>query len=298
MPVRVVIGYDGSPAASAAIDTGALLFPDAHAWVTHLWMPPLASEALRHRLRVKARDVNEFMDMVEQEGHREAERLVARGVVLARAAGWDAQPLVKRTWGAEGLRLAQVTEQVEADLALVGSRGLGGTRAVLGSVSDMVVHYTARPVVVIPHPLLAADYAMLPNGPALVGWDGSSGAQTALAAASRLFPGRDVLRVSVEEEDGAPLPAPGQAARAIPTLHVERAGGIHARAISDALITCANEHNAAVLVVGSRRQSVAKETLLGSVALATLHHAHRPVMVVPLEQSAGSSVPLVSDLRL
>ena len=43
-----------------------LLELTSHAWVTHLCMPPLASEALRHRLRVKARDVNEFMEMVEQ----------------------------------------------------------------------------------------------------------------------------------------------------------------------------------------------------------------------------------------
>ncbi len=280
MPAGVVIGYDGSPAASAAIDAGALLFPDSHAWVTHLWMPPLASEALRHRLRTRARDANEFMEMIEQEGRREAERLAAMGVVLARAAGWDAEPLVQRTWGAEGLRLAQTTEQVQADLAIVGSRGLGGTRAVLGSVSDMVVHYTARPVVVIPHPLLADEYASLARGPVLVCWDGSSGAQTALDAAGRLFPGRDVLRVFVDEDGGvAPAPPAGE----IPALHVERAGGTHARAVSDALTRCANEHSAAVLVVGSRKHSAAKETLLGSVALATLHHAHRPVMVVPLQ---------------
>lgn len=286
MSTRVVIGYDGSPPASAAIDAGALLFPGSHAWVTHLWMPPLASEALRHRLRAKARDVNEFMEMVEEEGHREAERLAAMGVVLARAAGWDAEALVKRTWGAEGLRLAQVTEQVEADLALVGSRGLGGTRAVLGSVSDTVVHYTARPVVVIPHPLLATEYATLARGPVLVCWDGSPGAQTAVDTATRLFPGRDVLRVHVNEDDGASVPAAGESEaidRGVPTLQVERRGGSHARAVSDALVTCANEHEAALLVVGSRKHAAARETLLGSVALATLHHAHRPVMVVPLQ---------------
>jgi nucleotide-binding universal stress UspA family protein len=167
-------------------------------------MPPLASERLRHRLRAIARDVNEFMEMVEREGHREAQRLAAMGVALARAAGCDAEPLVKRTWGPEGLRLAHVAEQVKADLVLVCSRGLGGTHAVLGSVSDMVVHYTALPVVVIPHPLLTAEYAMLAHGPVVVGWDGSSGAQEALAAAGRLFPGRDVLRVCVDEGDDAP----------------------------------------------------------------------------------------------
>lgn len=284
MPVGVIVGYDGSPAASAAIDAGALLFPGTHVWITHLWMPPLASETLRHRLRAIADDFNEFMEMIEKEGHREAERLAAMGVTLARAAGWDAEPLVKRTWGAEGLRLVQVAEEVKADLVLIGSRGLGGSQAVLGSVSDMVVHYTARPVLVIPHPLLAPEYAALADGPVLVCWDGSDGAQAAFAAARRFFPRRDVLPACVDEDEAAPCsPAgtPEVEGSDVPVLHVERGLGFRTRATSDALIACANEHNAAVLIIGSRRDAAAKKILLGSVAVATLHHAHRPVMVVP-----------------
>lgn len=278
MAVRVVIGFDGSPAASAAIDAGALLFPGCHAWVTHLWMPPLASETLRHRLRSIAHDVNEFMEMVEQEGNREAERLTAMGATLARAAGWDAEPLMKRTWGAEGLRLAQVAEQVEADLVLIGSRGLGSTQAALGSVSDTVVHYAARPVLVIPHPMLAAEYAALPDGPVLTCWDGSDGAQAAFAAAQRFFPDRELLRAYVDDNNAAQAETEG---RYPPPIHLERGRGLHARATSDALIGCADEHDAAVLLVGARRRSAAREILLGSIALATVHHAHRPVMVVP-----------------
>lgn len=199
------------------------------------------------------------------------------------AAGCDAEPHLKRTWGAEGLRLAQLAEQEQADLVLVGSRGLGGTQAALGSVSDTVVHYTARPVLVVSYPMLAAEYAALADGPVLVGWDGSPCAETAFTAAERLFPGRDVLSVSVADgEADPPQLDPSQAAdREIVTLRVEGGHGFHARATSDALIACANERDAAVLVVGSRGHSAAREILLGSVAMATLHHAHRPVMVVP-----------------
>jgi hypothetical protein len=106
LPVRAIGGYDGSPGASAAIDAGALLFPGAHGWITYLWVPPFASDKVRRRLRAIAHDVNELIEMVEREGEREAQRVVAMGVTLARAAGWDAEPLLKRTWGAEGLRLA------------------------------------------------------------------------------------------------------------------------------------------------------------------------------------------------
>ena len=38
---------------------------------------------------------------------------------------------------------------------------------------------------------------------------------------------------------------------------------------------------AAVLVVGSRGRSALREILLGSVAMAALHHSPRPVVVVP-----------------
>ncbi|MDQ4118714.1 MAG: universal stress protein, partial [Actinomycetota bacterium] len=38
---------------------------------------------------------------------------------------------------------------------------------------------------------------------------------------------------------------------------------------------------AGVLVVGSRGRSAVREVLLGSTALAVLHHADTPVVVVP-----------------
>ncbi len=285
MPVSVILGYDGSPGASAAIDAGALLLPRAHAWITYLWVPPFASDEVRRRLRAIARNVNELIEMVEREGKREAQRVVTVGVTLARAAGWDAEPLLKRTWGGEGLRIAQAAEEVHADLMLVGSRGLGGTKAVLGSVADMVVHYSTRPVVVVPYPMLEDEYAALADGPVVVGWDGSAGAETAFAAATRLFPERAALLVSVDEDTGAAPPADpsGAGPRDVVRLNVDRGHGFHARGISDALIATARDHNAGVVVVGSRGRSAAREILLGSVAMGTLHHCHRPVMVVPTE---------------
>lgn len=284
MDVKAIVGYDGSPGASAAIDAGASLFPGAHAWITYLWVPPFASEKVRRRLRFVAHDVTELIAMVEREGELEAQRLVGMGVTLARDAGWNAEPLLKRTWGAEGLRIAEAADEVQADLVLVGSRGLGGTQAVLGSVSDMVVHYSSRPVVVIPYPMLAAEYAALADGPVAVGWDGSAGAEAAFVAATRLFPAREVLLVSVVEGSATPPADPDTAnGRETRRVSVDPGHGFHARAVSDALIDAASDRDAAVLVVGARGRSAAREILLGSVAMGILHHSHRPVMVVPSE---------------
>ncbi|MET7471518.1 universal stress protein [Micromonospora sp. NPDC005222] len=276
---QVVVGYDGSPAASAAIEAGALLFPGAHAWIGHLWTPPFASEELRKRLWTGKRNINVFVEAIEREGGREADRMTAVGVMLGRAAGWDAEPLVCRSYGGEGLRLAELADEKQADVLLLGSRGLGGARAVLGSVSDMAVHYSPRPVLVVPHPLLTDEYDALAAGPVVVGWDASAGSEAALAAARRLFPEREIVLVAVDGDEGdTPETSDGQP---LTTVRVHAGGGAPGRAVAEALSTVAAERKASLVVVGSRGRTAVRKILLGSVAMATLHRAHRPVLVVP-----------------
>ncbi len=282
MPIQVLIGYDGSPAANAAIDAGAQLFPQAHARVAHVWTPPVANTSLRQRLWRGARHVDEFVAAVEREGELEANRIAATGVILAQAAGWDAEPVVVRSYGGEGLQLAELAEKTDTDLVLLGSRGLGGARAVLGSVSDMMVHYATRPVLVVPQPLLTAEYEALGNGPVLVGFDGSDGAKTAVAITARLFPTRNLVLVTVDDghvPDDTTDP-PHTAEVVVNWLHLPGGHGAPGRSVASALAAYARSRDAAVLVVGSRGRSAIEEILLGSVAMATLHHAYRPVLVV------------------
>ena len=192
-----------------------------------------------------------------------------------------------------GLRLAKAAVDVGADLVIVGTRGLGGAQAVLGSVSDLVVHHCPRPTLVIPYPMLAAESAALPEGPVAIGWDSSVGARNAYEAAARLFPERDLLLVSVHEDPGGSTDSeevPADPARNVIQVNVKRKEGFRNRAVSDALIGAARDREAALVVVGSRGRSAAREILLGSVAMGTLHHSHRPVMVVP-----GAGEPTASE---
>ncbi len=278
MTHRVIVGYDGSPAAGEAITAATTLVPAARGWITYLWGPPFASERMRRRLWQGARNLDDLIETVEREGKREAERITATGVTLARAAGWEAEALVQRCWGGEGLGIAQAAESVDADLLVVGSRGLGGTDAVLGSVSDMTVHYGSRPVMVVPSPLLSVEFDALADGPVVVGWDGSAGAQAAVDAAGRLFPDRRLIAVSVADDEEEPAT---HGAAPIEHISVARGRGRRHRGVANSLIGAADDNDAAVIVVGSRGRSAVREIVLGSVAMNTLHHSHRPVLVVP-----------------
>jgi nucleotide-binding universal stress UspA family protein len=141
---RVLAGYDGSSDAANAIEIGARLLPAHRAQVVHLWAPPFADPKLRRRVIRAATSLDELTTLLEREGAAEAQRVAADGVSLARAAGWEAEPLAHRSYGGEGLELARLAEQLPS-AAVVVSRGLSGARAVLGSVSDMVAHYSPCP---------------------------------------------------------------------------------------------------------------------------------------------------------
>jgi len=277
MGTRALVGFDGSIAAAAAVEAAALLLPDVHGWITYLWVPPFTGDRVGRRLREQYGNVDDLIEAVEREGAFEAQRIMAMGVGLARAAGWEAEPLLEQTYGAEGTALVQAAEKVEADVVILGSRGLGGTDAILGSVSDMVVHYCSRPVLVVPHPLLSTEFDSLAAGPVMVGWDGSAGAEAALAAAGRIFRGRDIVALSVEDgADGPPPPAhPG-----VTHTHVRPTGGRRDRGVAASMAAAAADRGAAAIVVGSRGRSAAREIIVGSVAMSMLHNSHRPVMVV------------------
>ena len=264
----------------------ALLLPHAHAWITNLWTPPFADEKLRRRLWSGGRRLDEFIQVVEREGEWRASCIADIGVTLARAAGWHAEALLRRVEGGEGFQLAQLAEDMAPDLVLVGARGLGGVRAVLGSVSDMVVHYkpetrTRRPASPPQHrirgtsrrpgrPRLGPDRYPVPRSRSPRP-SGSCRTGSCSSSASTTTPpstGRPACRQ---------CPAAGHSSR-----YGSRQATAHPHRPSPTASSPARAHHeAALLVVGSRGRSAMQEIVLGSVAMATLHHAHRPVLVVP-----------------
>lgn len=252
----VLVGYDGSPDAAGAIELGARLLPGRDVRIAHLWAVPFATAELRPRVSQRTETVRQMIDLLEQEAAAEAGRIAAEGVVLASAAGWHAEPFLKRAYGAEGLELAALAEELEAEVLVVGSRGLTGPRAVLGSVSDQAAHAAPVPTLVVPRLVLTTERDAAAEGPIVVGDDGSPGAERARETAMGLFPGREVATFTVEDA---------------------RTG----RAVAEGLVRRALTIGAAAIVVGSRGRSAAREIMLGSATMAVLHHTDRPVVVVP-----------------
>lgn len=279
----VLVGFDGSRQAAQAIGIVAQLLPDRTCRIANLWWPPYFDADIRARLWPRDGNMDDFQAAVEHEGQAEAERLVTEGLALAESAGWRGEGLLRRCYGDPGFELARLAQQEHADLVVVGSRGLSGVRAMLGSTSDGLVHYSPVPALVVPYPLLERERRAAASGPVLVASDGSPGAAKAFGATQSLFPGRKIEVAAVGFDEGdAGLNQPG-------ATHLKPEGVLSSgRAIAEALAHHAQEIEASMIVVGSRGRAVHRELLLGSAAMAVLHHGHRPVLVVPNPENRSS----------
>ncbi len=164
---RIVVGVDGSPGARRALGWAAeearlrravlqvvhayqarhlaapFYFPSQHA------VPPVtddvAQEPAQLEMAETMQDRAEFEEVYRSRAERLLDILLGEqdgGVEVQRTVVEDRHP-------AEAL----VSLAVDADLLVVGSRGLGGfTELLLGSVSHAAVLHAVCPVVVVPSP--------------------------------------------------------------------------------------------------------------------------------------------------
>lgn len=127
---RVLVVYDGSADADAAVELAAAAFPGARAKLL----------SVRVRLPVGAERAEEAM------------RELARGAAeRARDLGLEAEPI----WHADGADVAQAIVEAagreRADVIVTGRRGLADHRPSSGgSVAEEVVRQADRPVLVVP----------------------------------------------------------------------------------------------------------------------------------------------------
>ena len=309
MTASLLIAFDGSAAAEAAVRVAGALFPGARATVLTIHEPAISRvTTFRAGGALMAPElVERSLTELERELVAEAEAAAAEGVRRAEAAGLTAEPAVapgeRQPW--EPI-LAAAAER-GADVVVCGTRGRGAVaRSVLGSTSSSLLHHADRAVMVVPE----ADVP--PDGPALIAYDGSPAADEAIAAAGRLLPGQPALVVHAWESPlrhsvsgralgGAPLAELRQVSADFETwlreaaqatvengVGLARTAGLEAsgeavesRSTAWRVLTATAEtHDATVIVAGSQGHGRVASVLIGSVSAGLVHHAERPVLII------------------
>ncbi|MEU7004629.1 universal stress protein [Nonomuraea sp. NPDC046570] len=271
----VVAGYDGSHYSMQALywAMDEAEFRQLPLTVSHVWQWPYgeAGEVARLHLR------------------KAADHVLWHGVECARASSSVTDVRGDLWEGSAGDRLVALS--AEADLVVVGSRGLGGvSRLVIGSVAGHVAAHAHCPVIVVRGPgPLPVD---LEPGPIVVGLSDD----TTLDFAFREAEQRQIPLLAIH--GGGPPPlfagtalpplldlAPYQQAlqesfdvwrSRYPTVTCQ--ARIENTAAKNVLVEAS--HQARLLVVGRRRHGH-----LGLVTRAALHHACCPVAIVPALES-------------
>jgi nucleotide-binding universal stress UspA family protein len=139
---RILIATDGSPASLQAVELGLELAEEHTAQVTFVHVAP-SSEVLPVAGFAMAGPASVPHDV--DEGDREA---LDAAAALAEERGVAA--LTRLLVGNAAKEIVAYADEIDADLIVVGSRGLGAVgRTVLGSVSGKVLHDAKRPVLVV-----------------------------------------------------------------------------------------------------------------------------------------------------
>ena len=317
--MKILIGYDGSECADAALDdlTQAALpsTGEAHILsVAEVWLPPPPPSSLE--IIEDARNADSPAELQRDFAQHSAaakdalalaER--ARDRVQAKFPNWKIT--VNSSCGSAAWELVAKADEWKPDLIVVGSHGrtaLG--RFVLGSVSQRVLTEARCSV------RIARGRVEEPNSPVriIVGTDGSPASEQALKAfAARNWPPRSEVKVIMVDDPMAPeflgklIPPVGkmieedrQEERAWvekvskSSLDILRAAGIKVSCVlregdpKQELCKAAEEWNADCIFVGSAGFSNRFERfVLGSVSAAVAARAHCSVEVVRKSATLG-----------
>ncbi len=143
----LLLCYDGSDSAKHAIEIAGELFDPRPALVFHFWESWVAEAPALASL---SRTVEGMAAELDEIGEDLSSKVAGDGVELADQAGFDATGLSERAVGPGWMAVRDAANQHECAAIVIGSRGLTGVSAALGSVSNGCVHNSRRPVLVVP----------------------------------------------------------------------------------------------------------------------------------------------------
>jgi nucleotide-binding universal stress UspA family protein len=153
----ILIAYDGSVDAQAAIDRSGELLKGEPATVLAVW-ERFADIIARSGGGFSAGDID--YDALDQSAENQAHQLAQEGAERAQRAGLTAEARAADREQSIPATILTQAEAVEASAIVMGTRGLTGLKSlVLGSVSHGVLQHADRPVLIVPSPAVAAERA-------------------------------------------------------------------------------------------------------------------------------------------
>ena len=153
---KVLVAYDGSEGANAAIDAAVRLFADRPLLVLSVGRS-LASAASASVVAIPADVAGEALARLDDAAQKEAENLAETGARVARHEGLEATAIGILSTDSVWATVLRIAEENDVAAIIVGSRGRSNVKSILlGSVSGAVVHHSSRPVLVVSGPSVAA----------------------------------------------------------------------------------------------------------------------------------------------
>ena len=204
--MRILIAYDGSDCAEAALDdlAQAGLPKTAEAIVmsvTEVWLPPPPASSYEIVEQAMTVSVPADMKKVYAKGSqavKKAKALAERGAARVRATFPKWKVKAEAIYGSPAWELVFKADKWKPDLVVVGSHGRSALgRFILGSVSQRIVAEARCSV------RIARGRVEEPGSPVriVIGIDGSAAAQAALrAVAERNWPAQSQARVVVVDD--------------------------------------------------------------------------------------------------
>jgi nucleotide-binding universal stress UspA family protein len=157
--MRVLICYDGSADAQAAIDRAGQLIPGADTTVLVVWETILETLTRTGSLGLGFGMVgDDGDDGADTAMEKAALETAIEGAQRATSAGLVAHPRIVNRRDQIAADILGVAGEIDADVIVLGTRGRGGVKSVmLGSVSNAVLHHADRAVLIIPSTTLAEE---------------------------------------------------------------------------------------------------------------------------------------------
>lgn len=148
----ILIAYDGSEDAKAAIERAGKLFPGEQTTVLTVWHRFIDTMA---RVGGGLGVIVDY-DEIDKDSERAAAEKADEGVELARAAGLDARARTALVETTVADAILHEASMLAAGAVVCGSRGFTGVKSVmLGSVSHALLQHADVPVMVVPSPAVA-----------------------------------------------------------------------------------------------------------------------------------------------